>query len=60
MTLPSARVLLALGKIPLNPPFSKGEAVGMPKLIDKLHLHEMEIYLPWQGYEVKGKPLPKQ
>ena len=30
------KVRATLGKIPLNPPFSKGEPVGMPCLIEKL------------------------
>ena len=30
------KVRANLGKIPLNPPFSKGEPIGMPCLIEKL------------------------
>ena len=30
------KVRATLGKIPLNPPFSKGEPIGMPCLIEKL------------------------
>jgi hypothetical protein len=32
----SQKVRAALYKIPLNPPFSKGEVLGMPILIEKL------------------------
>ncbi len=30
------KVRATLGKIPLNPPFSKGKPIGMPCLIEKL------------------------